>query len=115
METTDLVEHVGDQICDSLWGATNLRLDEATADKLARAALEAAGVLALQAKAEKLEGVLKPFVRYADLNDLSECDPDDAIEVPVRDLLAARAALAEDYCGIVEVNEEDFRAEGERG
>lgn len=41
---------------------------------------------------ERLRAALLPFVQYADLNDLREREPDDAIEVPIRDLIAAERA-----------------------
>lgn len=37
---------------------------------------------------------LRPFARYYEQNDLSERSPDDALDVPVRDICAAAAALA---------------------
>jgi hypothetical protein len=49
---------------------------------------------ALQRDRDALREALKPFAHYAALNDLLDSkDPERAIEVPVRDLLAAYALL----------------------
>jgi Lar family restriction alleviation protein len=59
-------------------------------ERIAQAALEA------MPDEVGLREALEPFARYCDLNDLAErSDQDSAIEVPIRDLLNARAALAE--------------------
>jgi len=43
----------------------------------------------------KLRAALAPFSRYYELNDCHERDPEDALEVPIRDLQAAWSALAD--------------------
>ena len=48
-----------------------------------------------EAREERLTAALRPFAEYADLNDIEDDGPDDAVEVPTRDLANARAALAE--------------------
>jgi hypothetical protein len=51
-------------------------------------------LLSLQRDRDALREALKPFAHYAALNDLLDSkDPERAIEVPVRDLLAAYALL----------------------
>jgi hypothetical protein len=47
----------------------------------------------LIAAAPTMAEALEPFAHYCDLNDLDERDPDDALVIPVRDLIRARAAL----------------------
>ena len=54
-----------------------------------------AEVSRLQKENERLRASLRPFAEYADLNDIEDDGPDDAVEVPTRDLANARAALAE--------------------
>lgn len=50
-------------------------------------------VLALLDDNERMRRALEPFARYYDLNDCDEREDDDALEVPIRDLRQARAAL----------------------
>ena len=47
----------------------------------------------LLATVERMRGGLEPFALYYDLNDCDEREDDDALEVPIRDLRQARAAL----------------------
>jgi hypothetical protein len=44
------------------------------------------------AEIARLREALKPFAHYYDLNDCQERPADDALEVPIRDLLAAKRA-----------------------
>lgn len=50
-------------------------------------------VLALLAERDRLREALKPFQIYYEQNDCAERSSDDAIEVPIRDLCRADAAL----------------------
>lgn len=48
-----------------------------------------ADTLTLGVENTRLKMALAPFSRYYDLNDCAERDPDDALEVPIRDLKRA--------------------------
>jgi hypothetical protein len=49
--------------------------------------------LRLYEENEKLVNALKPFAHYFDLNDCANRADDDALEIPIRDLRAARNLL----------------------
>lgn len=57
-------------------------------------ATEETEVEALQATIARLRAALGPFARCAEENDLAERAMDDAIEVPVVDVLAAALAFS---------------------
>lgn len=133
-ETTDLVERVARALCQShgqnpdgvLGGITGEHPMWEAHKKHARAAIEAYES-ALQARVEKLEAENAELRKERDALlqkpiDLAKMDSidDEATDRMIayywwQQATDARAALAEDYCGIVEVNEEDFKAEGEKG
>lgn len=102
-ETTDLVERLR-AYAGAIASATGQPMGASTMDEAADT------ITALQARVAKLEGALGRIEsegqQSADVYGCANCNGHAEL---------ARAALAEDYCGIVEVNEEDFKAEGERG
>lgn len=81
--------------------------------ELQKAYLEA-GLEAYQARVEKLEGLVNDAYQEGFAAG-GWWQTTDGRSPDCWWTSQTRAALAGDYCGIVEVNEEDFKAEGEKG
>lgn len=90
--------------CDETLTQQKHRIRDLEADLSAAIQRAEAAELELdQARAEQHEAerqlaqareALRPFAHYASINDLERRPESDAIEVPIRDLLNARAALS---------------------
>lgn len=97
METTDLVEQLDAAISE---GAGQLASD--CRDH----------ITALQARVAKLEELVEKAYQEGFADGVDGGDPAYLDPKPFWERSHSRAALAEDYCGIVEVNEEDFTPGG---
>lgn len=85
MDRRDIIEKLLDFDRCGLTPGTRVNLREC-------AAIE---IMKLRGELAKARDVIRPFAYYYDLNDCDDRKPDDALEVPISDLRAARAFLEE--------------------